>query len=215
MGYSFYKHVVITRKGYEFYSRIIAGEKLKFTKVELGSGGLRSDTNIEELTSLIEYKMTCEVSAVTQEHTQATVHINLTSDDVNEPFAFREVGIYAQIEDEEVLYAYLHTGDKLDYLAPSTDGQVFTQKLQFVISVGKAENVEVIFGDTTIVDGSITMSMFNREVKTYIDDIKNKGEANESNIAEHTEKNILSESGSHGLRYDESSQTLSYSKDEE
>lgn len=167
-NYSLYKYIIITKKGYEFYSRIIAGEKLRFTKIKLGSGELTENIDLEELTDVINFEMYCEIVAVTQENTQATIHINLTSDNIVTPFKFREIGIYAEIDGEEILYAYLHTGDKFDYLVPSSNGQVFSDRLQIAISVGKAENVEVIFDNTIIVNNSINIDMLDESVKEYI-----------------------------------------------
>ncbi len=169
----FYKHIIITKKGYEFYSRVIAGDQIKFTKIEIGDGELDESINIDDLksiTNIINHRKTIDVYAVTQDYTQAVIHAKINSNDLTDPFKFREVGIYAKIKDEEILYAYLHAGEEFEYLRPTAKGQASVFNFEFAVSVGKAENVEVVFNNINIVNNSINIDMLDDTVKTYISD---------------------------------------------
>lgn len=199
----FFKHVILTNKSREFITKIITENKqMRFTKAEVGDGQVTSD-NLQDLTSLINFKKEAEIVSVRRNEAEAIVDIKFNSADVIDGFALREIGLYAQMDDEEILYAYLNAGDKYDFVAPTINGQAFSQNIQLVISVGEAANVEVVFNDLNITDGSITINML-------ADDLKNKI----NSIDTHGAQNIIDDDGVHGLKYDEASSELKYKKQE-
>ena len=135
--------------------------------------------------------------------------ILLNGDGLNEVTLYREIGIYAQIDDEEVLYAYLNSDEKFDYIIPLGEGdqREFTNnKVKITLVIGNAENIKVTINNTTIPDNSVTMDMLNVEIKNYISSI-------EENLNKHTTEEIASEKGSHGFKYDEDELKLKYKKD--
>lgn len=224
----FYKYKFLTQKAFEFQSKIMSGKIMNFTKAEIGDGILENIEEAEELQSLKNKICNAEIISIVPKGHMVELTILLNGDGLNGVTLYREIGIYAQIDEEEVLYAYLNSDDKFDYIIPigeSNTREFTNNKIKITLVVGNAENIEVTLNNTIIPDNSVTMDMLNVEVKNYIEDIKNtfneKNQEIESNLFqaqinlnEHTSKDILNEEGSHGIKYDESSQTLKYKKND-
>jgi len=201
----FFEHVVLTKKSYEFVSHVVSGKQMRFTKAQLGDGEITDPSNLADIDNLINYKTDAEIISVRGNGNQAIIDINISSDDITEAFKFREVGLFAEIEGEEILYAYLNAGTKFDYLTPNAGGQIFRQTLQFVVAVGNAENVEIVFSKADIPDASITLTMLSDDIIDYIDNIKNGSN-------DHIAKTILDAEGAHGLKFDDNQAKLKYNK---
>ena len=200
----FFEYVVLTTKSYEFVSHVVAGKQMRFTKAQIGDGEVIDPDNLANLDELINYKSDADIVGVRGDGKQAIIDININTDHVTDAFKFREVGIYAEIDGEEILYAYLNAGDKFDYLTPNEGGQTFSQTIQFVVAVGNAANVEIVFSKVDIPDASIRLSMLSDEIMDYINGIQ-------SDISEHITNDILG-SGVHGLKFDEIQAKLKYNK---
>lgn len=200
----FFEYVVLTTKSYEFVSHVVAGKQMRFTKAQIGDGEVIDPDNLANLDELINYKSDADIVGVRGDGKQAIIDININTDHVTDAFKFREVGIFAEIDGEEILYAYLNAGDKFDYLTPNEGGQTFSQTIQFVVAVGNAANVEIVFSKVDIPDASIRLSMLSDEIMDYINGIQ-------SDISEHITNDILG-SGVHGLKFDETQAKLKYNK---
>ncbi len=201
----FFKYVVLTTKSYEFVSHVVAGKQMRFTKAQIGDGEVIDPDNLANLDELINYKSDADIVGVRGDGKQAIIDININTDHVTDAFKFREVGIFAEIDGEEILYAYLNAGDKFDYLTPNEGGQTFSQTIQFVVAVGNAANVEIVFSKVDIPDASIRLSMLSDEIMDYINGIQ-------SDISEHITNDILGANGAHGLKFDETQAKLKYNK---
>lgn len=201
----FFKYVVLTTKSYEFVSHVVAGKQMRFTKAQIGDGEVIDPDNLANLDELINYKSDADIVGVRGDGKQAIIDININTDHVTDAFKFREVGIFAEIDGEEILYAYLNAGDKFDYLTPNEGGQTFSQTIQFVVAVGNAANVEIVFSKVDIPDASIRLSMLSDEIMDYINGIQ-------SDISEHITDDILGANGAHGLKFDETQVKLKYNK---
>lgn len=201
----FFEYVVLTTKSYEFVSHVVAGKQMRFTKAQIGDGEVIDPDNLANLDELINYKSDADIVGVRGDGKQAIIDININTDHVTDAFKFREVGIYAEIDGEEILYAYLNAGDKFDYLTPNEGGQTFSQTIQFVVAVGNAANVEIVFSKVNIPDASIRLSMLSDEIMDYINGIQ-------SDISEHITNDILGANGAHGLKFDETQAKLKYNK---
>lgn len=201
----FFEYVVLTTKSYEFVSHVVAGKQMRFTKAQIGDGEVIDPDNLANLDELINYKSDADIVGVRGDGKQAIIDININTDHVTDAFKFREVGIFAEIDGEEILYAYLNAGDKFDYLTPNEGGQTFSQTIQFVVAVGNAANVEIVFSKVDIPDASIRLSMLSDEIMDYINGIQ-------SDISEHITNDILGANGAHGLKFDETQVKLKYNK---
>ena len=204
----FYKYKFLTKKAFEFQSKIMSGKIMNFTKAEIGDGTIDAE-EAETLQSLKNKICNAEIISIAPKQHMVEITILLNGDGLNEVTLYREIGIYAQIDDEEVLYAYLNSDEKFDYIIPLGEGdqREFTNnKVKITLVVGNAENIKVTINNTTIPDNSVTMDMLNVEIKNYISSI-------EENLNKHTTEEIASERGSHGFKYDEDELKLKYKKD--
>lgn len=117
-----FKKLVITNKGQELMSKLIAGStNIEFTKMST-STNIYTDAQILALTSLANVKQTVEISKITRinkvsvqiesaiENAKLTVGYNINS-----------IGLYAKDPDEnEILYgvASVSSADKSAYMPP-------------------------------------------------------------------------------------------------
>ena len=146
----------LTSKGFEYMARAIGGEQLTFSKVQFGDalieGEIITPTDDEQfaLTALINPR------AIDLPITQCrptgggtcalTFLVNNAS--ISAGFYIREVGIFAKINDVEVLYAYQHNGTDCDWL-PAVSDETWNILMTVAITVDNATNV------TAVVDGSL------------------------------------------------------------
>ncbi len=210
---NFYKYNFLTNKAFEFQSLIMSGKQMTFTKVEIGDGLVGDEENLQDI-SFLKNKITDVkiLSVVPKGHT-VELTILLDGDGLDEVTLYREIGIYATIDDNEVLYAYLNSDDKFDYIIPLNEGnqREFTNnKIKISLVVGNSDNINVEINNTTIPDNTITMDMLTIEVKDYIGDIKSKVDRVENDFNNHINFNVTGDDGSHGIKYDKSTNTLKY-----
>ena len=113
------------------------------------------------------------IVSIVQEWHQVKLTCSIDSYGLTKATLYREVGIYARIGEEEILYAYINSGEQFDYIVPlyKTNQRDFTTNiLSLYIVVGDAENIEVTLNNTIIVENSININMLDNSVKNYIDE---------------------------------------------
>ena len=116
---------------------------------------------------------TGSIVSIVQEGHQVKLTCSIDSEGLTKATLYREVGIYARIGDEEILYAYINSGEQFDYIVPlyKTNQRDFTTNiLSLYIVVGDAENIDVTLNNTIIVENSININMLDNSVKNYIDE---------------------------------------------
>lgn len=213
----FYKYIVLTNKSYEFQSRVTAGATMRITKVEIGDGRVTEHEDLSNL-SAIKHKVTDgEIVSITPQGHMVKISGVIRSDGLDRATPYREIGIYAQIGDEEILYAYINSDDKFDYIVPlaqQNQQDYSTNAFNLYVIVGDAANIEVTINNDFLPDNTITMDMLTIEVKNYIDDIKDKADKVTSDVDVHTNTSITDDDGSHGIKYDTLTNTLQYKDDD-
>lgn len=172
MNNEFFKYIILTRKSFEFQSRVLSGEKMEFTRVEVGDGKVNEDEDLKGFTGIKNIVTTGKIISIVPEDHQVKLTCSIDSDGLTKATLYREVGIYARIGDEEILYAYINSGEQFDYIVPlyKTNQRDFTTNiLSLYIVVGDAENIDVTLNNTIIVENSININMLDNSVKNYID----------------------------------------------
>lgn len=173
MNNEFFKYIILTRKSFEFQSRVLSGEKMEFTRVEVGDGKVNEDEDLKGFTGIKNIVTTGKIISIVPEDHQVKLTCSIDSDGLTKATLYREVGIYARIGDEEILYAYINSGEQFDYIVPlyKTNQRDFTTNiLSLYIVVGDAENIDVTLNNTIIVENSININMLDNSVKNYIDE---------------------------------------------
>lgn len=173
MNNEFYEHIILTRKSFEFQTRVLAGERMEFTRVEVGDGKVEEFEDLKNFTGIKNMVTTGSIISVVQEGHQVKLTCSIDSDGLTKATLYREIGIYARIGNEEILYAYINSGEQFDYIIPlyKTNQRDFTTNiLNLYIVVGDAENIDVTLNNTIIVENSININMLDNSVKNYIDE---------------------------------------------
>lgn len=138
------QNMQITNRGKVLYSKVQAGNPLKFTKFKIGAGKITNE-NIEELEDLIDYKFDASlISIVPLSSTrQAKITATFNNNDLEESYYICEFGLYAEDPQEgEILYGYATAGEYGDYLAPISQG-AYTWMWEVNAAVGNTSNITI------------------------------------------------------------------------
>ncbi|QDY23226.1 hypothetical protein CGQ39_19820 (plasmid) [Clostridium botulinum] len=137
-----FKNMSITEKGISLYAKAQAGQQIKFTKLQIGSGQIEN-RNPMTLTTLLEPKLDVPIVSIiaNSELKSAAIIGKITNKNVKEAMYICELGLFASDPDEgEILYGYVSAGQYGDYYAPESQGP-FNWEYQVNASIGNAANV--------------------------------------------------------------------------
>ena len=134
----------ITNKGLELLSAAMAGSKLEFTRIVMGSGTYSGDIGVIE--SLVNQNQSLDIKSITRKGSQVILSTTLLQSAIAEDFYWKEIGVYAKGSDGvEVLYMY---GSAIDTSFISKD--MLNEKMINVgVLVSNAQNI------TATIDGSL------------------------------------------------------------
>ena len=136
---------IITNSGASMIARNIAGEKLVFTSLKIGTGTLEEIANPYEFVNLKSEVKSTEISSF--EILQEKI-IQIEAIYSNEGFlttqGITEYGIYAKIgDDEERLYCYIYRPELVDNI-PAFSSDTYTKKIKrFRLEIGTADGVTI------------------------------------------------------------------------
>lgn len=139
----------LTLLGESLLVRAVAGEKVTFTRFKAGDA-VKSDQSIydgadfEQLDDIIDAKLSFDITDIdTSEAGIAAIGGRFATEDIEEAFVWRELGVFAKGEDNnEVLYAYAYDDNPATVSAHSEDLEIY-QKITFAIAISDAENITV------------------------------------------------------------------------
>ena len=136
-----FERFYLTDGGTELLAKAQVGGSLTFTRAAAGDGTLndQSITSLTELISKVMYLQISEAKCTVAKTVDVT--IQFTNKDIQAPFYWREIGLYAKGSDgKEILYAYANSCGKADYI-PSYG----TSPTEFIFmmssSIANAQNV--------------------------------------------------------------------------
>ena len=142
----------LTQSGQNMLLRALGGESIQFTRFKIGNGELPVGSDGTELTDLINPLVAFGISDSddsNEGYLLVTGHFN--SLDVPSEMKFRELGIFAEGEDEvEKLYAYVNDGDDAGTLMPNLSNIYSEQEITLVLAIGEAENVTAMLVPDTL-----------------------------------------------------------------
>ena len=138
----------LTNVGLNALLRAMSGDKIIFSSVQIGNG---DPQDISSATGLGNPLKTLTITKITVNSNNATLETSFNNSDVEAGFRLKEVGIFAQNQDdatEEILYAYgTEPEATADYIAASS-GSILETQLEFSIFVGNAENISAIINES-------------------------------------------------------------------
>ncbi|WP_027633394.1 hypothetical protein [Clostridium hydrogeniformans] len=174
-----FKNMIITSKGMELYAKAQAGQKIHFTKLQVGSGQIDTQNPVT-LLRLLNPKLDVPITSIAPnpELKSATIIGSITNKNVKEAIYICEIGLYAKDPDEgEILYGYASAGGYGDYYAPESQGP-YSWQYEINASIGNAANVTAELSqlqwDYGVVNSNKTFYIIQgsnqREINKNIDD---------------------------------------------
>lgn len=137
---------VITEAGMTLLLRAAGGEKITFTRFQIGSGTLPAGKDPKTVTSLYHIELN-NIGITKVEDTEDDGYIMLqgsfdNQSDVQHDFRWTELGLIAKDENNvEYLYAYANDGDNAGTLKASNSDVVTEQTVSVIVAIGRSGNV--------------------------------------------------------------------------
>ncbi|MBF0444381.1 MAG: phage tail protein [Magnetococcales bacterium] len=144
--------VILTTLGLNLLAKAQTGAPLDFTRIAVGDGNWPVETEPEELTELLNEKMTIPI----QGHTvvgdgTSELRIILTNTGLETGFFIREIGIFATDPDlGEILYSVTSAGDYGDFL-PAEGGTMVEEVINLLTVIGNSPNVTAQISDLVVI----------------------------------------------------------------
>ena len=125
--------------------------QIKIKEIRLGDGKITNDTDIENLTSLVNEKQVANITEQFVDAFNKSIKLKAvnTNKYLNEGYYFREIGVFGTYDNTtDFLIAYANAGEECDYIPDKStpiDSQIFN--IQFAI--GNTDNLKIEIKDDT------------------------------------------------------------------
>lgn len=135
--------VTITKNGEKAISATMEGKKMKFSKIAV-SDIYYAEEERKELILLEGIKKEADIAKInTNEKNEVEILCIIENTETEENYTIRSVGIYVELEEEEILYAVYSTKENADRM-PSYNEVPTSITYNIAVKIGKAENVDYI-----------------------------------------------------------------------
>ena len=141
MSYGF----TITVKGRDFLAKQVAGEKLKITRVMVGSGSVPEDTNPAYLTDLVQpIAQATSTLPIAKDDTVSFIveYRNDLNGGLKQDFWLREFGVFARDGEEEILIYYATLGDFPQHVMDYKKGNIDIRRYPVTLKI--SDEIEVV-----------------------------------------------------------------------
>lgn len=133
----------ITKKGREYLAKIQAENKpINFSKIKIGDGRLDNYDNPAELEHLINQKVDKGILTLNQEHDTVILITNIDNVSLRTGYYPREIGVFVNDNEQEIMYYYMNDGDETSWIPPETDGP-FKIELKLNLIASNAQSITV------------------------------------------------------------------------
>ncbi len=151
---------VLTEKGRELLAKGLAGDKIEFTKMQVGDG--TSTTDARNMTVLVSPKHDILISNISVKGGRCSLNAVLDNKNITVGFYVKELGVFAKGNDNiEILYAY-NVSTNPDFIPPFTANNIVEIEYVDILIVDQATNV------TAVIDPSITYVTKEVADETYL-----------------------------------------------
>ena len=151
---------VLTEAGRELLAKGLSGEKIEFTKMQIGDGV--SSVDARSMSSLVNPKKDLNIISIRAEGGQCKLGALLSNKDLQTGFYIKELGVFARGNDNiEKLYAY-NTSPNPDFIHPFSSNNIVEIEYVDTLIVDRATNI------TALIDPSITYITKETADQTYL-----------------------------------------------
>lgn len=115
----------LTNKGKAHIAKCLAENKpISFVKVKIGDGNLGESENPETFTDIKSLKKEVSIADKTQEGETVRLLVQIDNTGLETGYFPREIGIYVQDGNQEILYWYINDGTETSWLPPASKSPV-------------------------------------------------------------------------------------------
>lgn len=140
----------LTNAGLNVLLRALAGDKIIFTRAQIGNGEAQAPATAEALSNPL---LELPIQAIEVSATNVTLQTKFNNSAVEAGFRHTETGIWVQDQDDasaEVLYAYgTQPEATADYISAGGDNILETQ-MDFLVFVGESTNISAIISESLV-----------------------------------------------------------------
>lgn len=176
-----YNNFIVTNNGRKQYAKAIAGTKLTFTQIKLGTG--KPTATPEELTDIVALVASANISSIDTTTTEgvARITIDISNTSIQAAIGIREIGVFCKNAEDntEVMYAYAYSDTDIDVI-PSSSYGVVTWKMTIALAISNAE-ATTGGGASVFADFSPSVTITPTTAGTVFADVRN-GTCKYSNV---------------------------------
>lgn len=134
----------LTTEGERVIARMLSGEiQLQFSKLVMGDGELAPGTSPKNVKAVISPQAEQEIEYVKlSEDNIVTVTAIFNNDSIETGFYFREKGLYATVDEKEVLVIYANNGSLAEWIEPSTSNKI-EKLIRSVLVFSESDNLNI------------------------------------------------------------------------
>jgi len=133
--------ISLTENGVKALNKAQGGIELNFIRAAIGDGVQAKPDN--EATELANELFSLQISGKSIEEESCILEIDLNNTMSQQDYYFRELGIYAECDGMEVLYAYVNAGDKADLIPASGNLATVEKRIRVSLQIGNASNITI------------------------------------------------------------------------
>jgi len=134
-----FTEINMTEKGIAALNKAQSGLNLQFTKAVIGDG---KQTNVE-VEEMINGLFSLPISGKSVNAKSCTLEIDLNNTMYQQDYYFRELGIFAECDGTEVLYAYANAGDEADLIPSGGTFARVERRLRISLQISNASNITI------------------------------------------------------------------------
>jgi len=139
----------ITNEGCKALAAAQLSGKLAFTQISIGSGIYTGD--FKESQSLVNKLFEINVINSTLEDHACILEADLSNKDLKEGYYFREIGVYAELDGVEILYAYTNAGEDAEYIPKEAASVSVEKRIKISLFVTGVSEVSILAGSVLYV----------------------------------------------------------------
>lgn len=190
-----FERALITTKGKEFISRIIANEtQLIFTRLEASDYVYSDIVDIKNIQSIDNPKQTVNISNVSKEGTKVKIHAVFTNEGLANSYNMNVIGIYAKdSNNEEILFAVL-TSKNGDVMTSRQGSAVTSITFDLIFNISDTQNVSITVNNNALATAGMLKDVKNNLEKYYVKNIDYATEQNNGIIKIYPKSNAETDS---------------------
>lgn len=142
--------IQLTNAGRTLLVKAIAGGRLHFTKMQMGSGRLTTQA-IADIAALVEPVKDVDITSISKYQEYASIQGQFTNQGLEQGFWWREIGIFASLEEggQEILFAYANAYDLAEYIS-AAGSEVIEKTLRATIFISSVKEITVVINSSLI-----------------------------------------------------------------